>query len=152
MEQTALAIRTGTRLFARYKPDPGQKLTERDLAYGPAFGWRPDGSLYVKDFVDENLNMEHYWIYPSGTIAQATAYVREYDLWERTCYTLDGNLLGSWRELGHNRRLQRDEVRFSWGGEVMTEDKFMTHFCPWRRHLSTDLGVGEHNKSVQATK
>ena len=80
---------------AHYSPDfYDDDVKKDDHYYGPFFGWRSDGSLFLKEMTDEYGNHESHYLFPDGKYCQSSIYDKSLDLFMMSFYENGGTLIG----------------------------------------------------------
>lgn len=117
------------RYSARYWPEDYHEIKDEiEWHYGPFFAWRPDGTLYLKQMTDELGNQESYYLFPDGNICEANLVEIARNLYMKSFYDADGNLLAY--EIIQNQFVS-DKAMISeyWGdGKFVSKEEFESFY------------------------
>lgn len=127
------------RYSANYSPNYyDDDVKEDDYYYGPFFGWRPDGTLYLKQMTDEYGNHESYYLYPDGSFCQSSIYDRSRDLFMISYYENDGTLIGYYIIQNEWTADKSMESEYWWDGEFVSEEELKSLSCGFAKNCLSD--------------
>lgn len=135
-------IKPGTYFSATYDFENfTSNAEEKDYYYGPAFGWRSDGTIYLKQFYEKDGSYESYYIFPNGQRTLINQYDSSSDVRVELVYMPSGQLIGYYKIYNCKRDEASDDNIFHWNGEKISSEEYSKNMCSFWRTLKRDLSL-----------